>query len=242
MMFFCNNSIVTNNSFFNSGLILWGYQNEVYNNTVNGKPLVYLESTTDEVIDDAGQVILTDCTNVTINNLELSKIDMGIQLYDCTNCYIKSNVLSSNGFGIFIANSNSNIISGNILLNNWFGLLLTVGENNYISGNHFENGAMNVGLADTNNNLFLKNNFIFSKDNYVSPDNDFLFKLIFNRLKSIVSIESDNKWNGNYWNRPRILPVLIWGNKVIKLFRYRNKLCLDVDWHPAQKPYDIDLL
>ena len=51
MMLISNNSVVTNNTFINCGLMLWGYNNFVYNNTVNGKPLVYLESTSDKVID-----------------------------------------------------------------------------------------------------------------------------------------------------------------------------------------------
>jgi len=38
------NNIITNNSFFNDGLwVSYSYHNNVENNTVNGKPLVYLE-------------------------------------------------------------------------------------------------------------------------------------------------------------------------------------------------------
>jgi parallel beta-helix repeat protein len=228
MLIFSNNNTITNNTFFNCGLTLWGYNNLVYNNTVNGKPLVYLESTSDRVIDYAGQVILIDCSNVSINNIELSKVDFGIQLYECTNCYIKSNVLSSSAMGIFLVNSTSNTISGNIFINNLIGLLFTFGENNNISGNHFEKGMLNVALISSNNNLFSKNNFIFN--------HTILLYLV---RKNIFSIDSDNKWEGNYWNRARLLPVLIWGNKLIKLFIYRNIPWLDIDWHPAKEPYEI---
>ena len=248
MMLISNNSAVTNNTFINCGLMLWGYNNFVYNNTVNGKPLVYLESTSDKVIDYAGQVILTNCTNITINNLEISKVDFGIQLYECTNCFVKSNVFSSSNFaGLFLADSNSNTISGNIFINNSiFGLLLLAGENNNISGNHFESGLwnINVGLADSNNNLFSKNNFIFNLSffrimNFSSIIPIFFFTFIGKR--SIFSIDSDNKWEGNYWNRARVLPVFIWGTKLIKLFNYHNIPWLDVDWHPAKEPYDIEV-
>ena len=224
-MYYSNNNIVTNNTFFNCGLILWGYHNLVYNNTVNDKPLVYLESTSDKVIDYAGQVILIDCANVTINNLELSNVDIGIQLYECTNCFIISNLLSYSYAGITFANSTSNIILGNIFINNELSLLFSFSEDNNISGNHFENEFFNVGLAISNNNLFSKNNFIFNFSFY--------------RLKSIISVESDNKWKGNYWNRARWLPVFIWGTKIIRLFRYRTRPCLDIDWRPAQEPYEI---
>jgi len=229
MLIFPNNNTITNNTFFNCGLTLWGYNNLVYNNTVNGKPLVYLESTSDKVIDYAGQVILIDCDNVTINNLEISKVDFGIQLYECTNCYVNSNVLSYNGMGVFLENSTSNTISDNIFINNLISLFFIFGENNNISGNHFEKGMLNVALVSSNNNLFSKNNFIFNHTN-----------LIYLVRKNIISIDSDNKWEGNYWNRARVLPVLIWGTKFIKLFNYRNMIpWLDIDWHPAKEPYDI---
>ncbi len=227
ILFFSNNNTITNNTFFNFGLTLWGYNNLIYNNTVNGKPLVYLESASDKIIDYAGQVILIDCTNVTIDNLELSIVDIGIQLYECTNCYVKSNVLSSNAIGVFFINSTSNTISSNIFLNNWIGLLFIFGENNNISGNHFENDLLNVVLQSSNNNLFSKNNFIFNRT-----------YLLYRVRKNIFSIDSDNKWKGNYWNRARLLPVLIWGNRLIKII-FRSIPWLDVDWNPAQEPYDI---
>jgi parallel beta-helix repeat protein len=222
-----NNNTIINNTFFNCGLMVWGYNNVVSNNTVNGKPLIYLESTSDKVIDDAGQVILIDCTTVSITNLELTKGDNAIQLYACTNCYVKNNVLSSNAiYGVSLVNSTNNTISGNIFKDNYLGLLLTYGEVNNISGNHFENDILNVGLQNSDDNLFFRNNFLFNIS-------------FMPRLKGTFSINSDNTWDGNYWNRARLLPVFIWGTKLIKLFRIFNRPCLDFDWHPAQEPYDI---
>jgi hypothetical protein len=45
-----------------------------------------------------------------------------------------------------------------------------------------------------------------------------------------------NKWKQNYWNRPRILPKLIFGEIKIgsKWLPWFN-----IDWHPAKKLYDI---
>ncbi len=44
-----------------------------------------------------------------------------------------------------------------------------------------------------------------------------------------------NIWNENYWNRPRFLPKLIFGRIGI----YYLAPWINVDWHPAQEPYDI---
>jgi parallel beta-helix repeat protein len=225
-MFYSNNNIITDNTFFNCGLSLWGYYNYVYNNSVNGKPLVYIEGKSNSVIDDAGQVILVDCANVTIKNLEISNIGFAIQIFESTNCFILDNELSRNSIGMLLINSTVNKIIGNIFLNNWIGFLLIFAEYNNISGNHFENDIFNVGVENSNNNLFSKNNFIFN------------LTYLYIR-KSIFSIDSDNKWIGNYWNKARLLPVLIWGIKIIRLFIYRNIPSLDIDWHPAKGPYDI---
>ncbi len=226
IIYYSNNNTITNNSFFNCGLVLWGYHNLVHNNTVNNKPLMYLESTSEKVIEYAGQVILINCDNITINNIELSAIEIGIQIYECTNCYVIRNILSNiSGTGIYLGNSTDNTISGNTFINNYFGLHLVFAEHNNISENHFENKMMNIGLINSYNNLFSKNNFKF---NY-SP-----------KLKSIISIESDNKWKSNYWNESRKLPVFLWGIKTIKLFRERFGISLDIDWCPALEPYDIE--
>ena len=44
----------SDNTFTNDGLVSMAYTNKVYNNTVNGKPLVYLEEESDKEIKDAG--------------------------------------------------------------------------------------------------------------------------------------------------------------------------------------------
>jgi hypothetical protein len=43
-----------------------------------------------------------------------------------------------------------------------------------------------------------------------------------------------NKWDGNFWNEPRDKPVVIFGSVGLVLLPWIN-----VDWHPAQEPYDI---
>jgi parallel beta-helix repeat protein len=51
-----------------------------------------------------------------------------------------------------------------------------------------------------------------------------------------------NSWIGNYWNRPRFLPKLLIGKQEIILPGSNKHLKLplfEIDWHPAQEPYDI---
>ena len=223
---------VSNNSFFNCGLMMISfdyldivtvYPNFVYNNTVNGKPLAYFENTSDEVIDDAGQVILIGCNNITVKGLELSNTIIGVQLLDSLNCFILDNVFSNTFLGgIFLRNSNNNTISGNAILDNALGAWLASSRYNTISENSFENNGAIIFIINSSCNNISCNNFKYQ----------FYFG-IFN----IFSLDSYNKWNGNFWNRPRLLPVLIWGFKTTPLLRLRRSL--DIDWRPAREPYDI---
>ncbi len=230
-----NYNTVSNNSFFSCGLMLEtfniddaanSHHNFVYNNTVNDKPLAYFEDTSDKVIDDAGQVILIGCNNITVENLEIFNTISGVQLLDSINCFIVSNVFSNNYLGgISLLNSSNNTISGNIILNGGFGAMLFVSEYNLISGNSFENNEINILFFNTSCNHISNNNFKYS--HYLR------------KLKSIFSFDSDNKWTGNFWNRPRLPPVLIWGFKTISS-PWSMWRSLDVDWRPALRPYDVD--
>jgi parallel beta-helix repeat protein len=62
-----SNNTITGNVFVNDGLFVYfSYHNTVEENTVNGKPLVYLEDVSDYKVEDAGQVIIVNCNNITI--------------------------------------------------------------------------------------------------------------------------------------------------------------------------------
>jgi len=65
------NNLLSNNAFVNNGLtVRRSYFNAVENNTVNGKPLVYLENKSNFRIQaDAGQVVLVRCDNIKVDEL-----------------------------------------------------------------------------------------------------------------------------------------------------------------------------
>ena len=117
-----SNNTIRNNEFINDGLFVgYSYDNIVEDNEVNGKPLVYLENESDRIIDDAGQVILVRCKNITVMNTEIKNTDVGIELFKSDECLISKNNISSNyWYGIYIDYSNNNsILNNNISSNKW---------------------------------------------------------------------------------------------------------------------------
>jgi parallel beta-helix repeat protein len=115
-----DNSIISDNKFFNDGLLIQGsYLSNVSNNTVNGKPLIYLDNESNILIEnETGQIILFNCNNISIINQSLSNTFVGIELWNTNNCLISSNTVSSNYGGLVLYYSKNNTILENIIFNN----------------------------------------------------------------------------------------------------------------------------
>jgi parallel beta-helix repeat protein len=80
-----SNNTISRNVFFNDGLeVGYSCDNVVVDNSVNGKPLVYLENVSNRTVDDAGQVVLINCNNIIVENLNLSYATVGINLWGQT--------------------------------------------------------------------------------------------------------------------------------------------------------------
>jgi parallel beta-helix repeat protein len=139
--------------------------------------------------------------------------------------------IRNGSFGIRIV-SNSNTITGNtITSNSWYGIYLhgssvnTITDNT-ITGNTISlNNKYGIYLFVSDRNTIQKNNFLDNKRAAFFYNN--------------VEIKwKRNTWKQNYWNRPRILPKLIFGEiEVIEESIFMP--WFNIDWRPAKKPYDI---
>jgi parallel beta-helix repeat protein len=162
-----NNSIV-GNTFINDGLTVWkSYHNFVKDNTVNGKPLVYLEGEADHSISDAGQVILVSCNRIRVENLNLSKTSVGMQLLKTNDSIITgNNITANNRHGIYLEYSSNNSITGNNIANSWEGIRLYDSSNNSITGNNITNNwGGGIRLEYSSNNSIITGNNITNNYN-----------------------------------------------------------------------------
>jgi parallel beta-helix repeat protein len=192
LSFSSNNNSVSTNSFVDDGLLVDGsYGNVVTDNLVNGKPLVYLEDVSDYAVGDAGQVILVSCNNVTVENLDLSNTNSGIQLWETNNTAILgNNVTANNQDGISIYSSSGNSVSGNNITNNNLGInddeQYTRSSGNNISGNNIANNSCGLWLYCRNDTIYHNN---FMNNTYQAyPDN-------------VANVWDDGyPSGGNYWS------------------------------------------
>ena len=107
------NTNLTNNNFLGCRLYsLVSDKTVAYGNTVDGKPLIYLDSKSNQIIEEAGLVYLFNCSNIVIKNVApLYDYAVAIQLIDA----IKSEITNSCGH-VFLLNSSQNSIHDNQLL------------------------------------------------------------------------------------------------------------------------------
>ena len=128
---FYNSSIFTENNenltlignqFLGGGIEIYELKSEDYfthlieDNLVNGKEIGFFVEQSSLNIDGGnyGQLILINCSDSAIQNLDISRTLNGLYLKDCTNLYIQNNVFHDNNMGILSTGSDYLIIEDNI--------------------------------------------------------------------------------------------------------------------------------
>ncbi|MCK4613631.1 MAG: right-handed parallel beta-helix repeat-containing protein, partial [Thermoplasmata archaeon] len=152
---------LTDNTLKGCGVLIMGENIEdfsshfIRNNTVNNAPLYYFSNTAGlRVPEDAGGVILANCSNMTIEGIDSSGGDVGIELAFVNDSLITESTLLSSGYGLFIYASNHNTITQNTFSGNEIGIYLKSQSSdnsinfNSISGNDDDglNASENGGV------------------------------------------------------------------------------------------------
>ncbi len=162
---FRTNLTIVNNSMVNCGLLVDGYKFEhwishnVYNNTVNGRPLYYWKNRTAGIIPSgAGQVILVNCTNVVVKNQNLSNASVGIELgFSSYNTVIKNYFANEIYRGLYAVMSDNNMICQNNASNNDIGMHLKTSHNNIICSNNLSYCRQSINIEGSDKNNVINN-------------------------------------------------------------------------------------
>jgi parallel beta-helix repeat protein len=103
------------------------YTNDVdASNTENGKPIIYWVGQSDQTVpSDASCVILVNCTNIIVQNQNLTGNYYGLQLAYTNNSTVTGNIIQGNSVGIQVLCSSYNSINGNSVISNSMGISLT---------------------------------------------------------------------------------------------------------------------
>ncbi|UCE73464.1 MAG: right-handed parallel beta-helix repeat-containing protein [Methanomassiliicoccales archaeon] len=229
---------LSGNTMLNDGIFVWGdmlthwdsHQIDT-SNTVNGKPVYYWKNQTGgKVPKDAGQVILANCSEITVEGLEVTNGTAGIELGFSSNCSIIGNNATGNaGFGIYASKSNWNKILGNDVSNipptipMGIGIRIFQSNGNNITGNSVTN-CYGTGIDFTkshynnlSNNIVISNIYrgiriclsTFNKiiDNDIVNNSDGIYldgstdnSIYHNNIINNTNQAYDDSNNGNQWD------------------------------------------
>ncbi|RLF45632.1 MAG: hypothetical protein DRN29_06350 [Thermoplasmata archaeon] len=138
---------ILNNVFVDNGIGIYGeklpqFIHNIYNNTVNGLPLLYIRNEKNVVLKDieAGEVIIVNCNVSKIKNIAINNSYIGIEVAYCNNNIITDCTISNTYEGILLFFSSHNVLSNNSISNsNESGISLNTCDNNAIIGNRVTN-------------------------------------------------------------------------------------------------------
>jgi len=111
-------------------------------NTVDGNPIYYWVSRADNVVPtNAGFVALVNCTNITVQKVNLKNNVQGVLLVNTTNSKVVASNITNNYEGIYIYFSSNNSIYHNNFINNTFQVRIynsiNTWDNGYPSGGNY---------------------------------------------------------------------------------------------------------
>jgi len=119
--------VIESNEFIGCGLEMYNgppsenvIQNTIVENTVNGKPLIYMENEIGKIIKGAGQVILFYCKGILVKNLDLSNTAIGVSVFGSCLIRIVANTINNNADGISVDKSFGIGVVSNNISDNWY--------------------------------------------------------------------------------------------------------------------------
>jgi parallel beta-helix repeat protein len=184
-------NIITENSIYITGsqVSYWNTHTIDTSNTVNDKPVYYWKDQIGGTVPSgAGEVILANCTNIIVENQNLSNQFVGIELGFSNNITMANNTASNNTYSVSLHFSSGNTITNNTVNQNKQGITLFLFNlYNNITNNMISNNSQGItlGLGTINNSIY-HNNLYYNVNQVTDPDS--------------------NQWDdgypsgGNYWS------------------------------------------
>jgi parallel beta-helix repeat protein len=245
------------------GISLIGMPFELGNGSDTGKPFINGQGRDDVVDVKAPNVTITGfhienrgegywCIIIILRNSD------GCVISNNTLCYTQNSIIGSASnntkiinntiryadvrYGICLSPYDNNLVSDNVIDHCPTGICFIGGVHNTILRNHISNcSEFGIDIAGSGMNIIQFNTI--ENNNYGLH----IYVASFNRIKQnnfinntrqagfdqSLGFTSDNHWAQNYWNRPRILPYPIVGTVFVIM------PWVQLDWRPAQEPYDI---
>ncbi len=158
LFFDSSGNIMSNNTIsgntYNFGVLGSSFNHSIdMSNLINGKPICYLRNQSDFVINPSsfegvGYLALISCSNVTVEDLDLTSNYNGLLLVDTENSTLRNTTFKNNMRGIDIIDSSNNAIQGNNVTDcAWMGVSLVRSPNNRFRENKLVGNQLNFRVS-----------------------------------------------------------------------------------------------
>jgi parallel beta-helix repeat protein len=179
------NTTVSENNLSSDGILIYGDSLPHFNshtistdNQVNGKPLYYYKNCDGLDINSiqVGQLIIVNCTNLRIANLQITDTDTGLRMAFVEGALVVGNNISAdNWHGILIHYSETINFTGNtVQFSDQTAVTFSSSTNVSVALNNLSlNGRNGISISDSNNTTIAGNNISNNNDAiYISSSKD----------------------------------------------------------------------
>ncbi|MHA1439712.1 MAG: right-handed parallel beta-helix repeat-containing protein [Promethearchaeota archaeon] len=212
-LWMCSNITLFNNKMKSCGLNFYGSREEMSShsidtsNKVNEKPIYYYTNKiglNNQNFSNAGQILLVNCNNSIISNLNISYTTYAITLDFCNNNNLTHNNISyNNGGGIILYSSLNNTVENNTIKNSGVAIVLHYDGSNSIINNELSYNNVSIAIRGSNNNM-INENHIYKNDWGIqvlsSINNTFFANIISNNDLYGISLDSASNYSLIYNN------------------------------------------
>jgi len=184
----CNNTLIVDNKFVDCGLQLSSLsQVTLINNVIDDKPVVFLKSVSDSIVDNAEQVFLYNCTRISVRDVNPSANYQGtVQLEETSD-----SMIVNCGGNIALTRANNNTIRNG----SPHTITLKESSNNEIASNVITESGQCLKLSAASNANEIHRNIIKNSRN--SSEAQSLFNAGQNTLGIQLGESEGNKIYGN---------------------------------------------
>jgi len=234
-----------NNASNGDTVFVYDYSSPYYEHVVINKQINLIGENRETTIIDgngSGNVLTVYSEWVTISGFTIQNGGYGIYLDDAVSTAISDNIIKNHAVDgiLFYSSCDYNTVTGNIVSNNGeTGIKFSsFSEYNIISENLISNNLNGTSLAAYAYGEITGNSFEDNTDYALTlilwcNENKISFNNFIGNGKNIFFFTSVlNRWNFNYWDRPRILPKPIFG--VVGILPWVN-----FDWRPLLTPHEL---
>jgi len=172
----CRNNTIISNDFQNSGIFIHGDEEHFWSshiisdNIANNRSICYYKNENGRSfggILDPAQIILANCSDCMVHNIDMNHMSIGVQLGFSNNNIIAENVIAHAEGGIYLESSDNNLIKNNCVINmSGIGIWVRSSSYNLICGNTIrKNTHSGIFQQQDSTNNEINNNSLMENGN-----------------------------------------------------------------------------